>query len=305
MLKASIAAEEVRYRRAVERTSSAGAKNQEAANRVQAATESVWREVVRRKVEGADNLRGSVLRDRVVEGAGDALKRLGREIRQYEQISRGLAHDSMVVASLHRVLADRTAALKRFERREVIRHENQEHEELAEVATVATLRCDQGVWGAALAQGPLDLEYKSIQSHGLEPVQRSHAGSVLSVSPRGHKEETLEIGRSIVADDASGQHLGVRLTLPDPTHGALTASVEVIADRTGAIAAEVILASSTLRERVAEHKAQIARRLAELDLPIASLVVSHGDPLGDGVRQRVGRRVGRKKQESDDEVCVA
>jgi hypothetical protein len=311
-LKASMCAEEARYRGALERVQSVAVRYQGAGQRVAESTASLWSEVVRRKVAHTDNPTAGILRERITGGAGEALKRLGRELQNRDEVSTELAQQSLLVASLSNGLAARGVVLERLERRAALRRENQGQEEIDELATLASLAqgdgvlpCNAGEVAQLLGPPASASGYVVVGEDAPRWSSGPHSASITTDAP------LYTVGVERMSDpmcsgiDTQASQATVSLTLTDPAQKTATARVQVTTERSGALVAEVTVTSSPLSERVVDHKALICRKLAELDLSLANLTVSHGDLSSDGRQNRRSIKVRRSQEEGDDEVCIS
>ncbi len=307
-LKASLTAEEARFRSACQHVQSVAAKCHSAQQRVAESTASLWSEVVRRKMADGKNAPVCALRESVTGGAEEALSRLGKEVHHSQKVTEELAQQSALVASLSDGLAVRGAMVERLERKAAARRENQSEEEIAELASLASL--GQGVELFSLVPSASALPVAVSQKPWVGDV--APGGCVTTVNtfaPTDTARHVHTVEGTAAVSGGPGERdvvpTTVSLTLTDPIQKVATARVQVTTERSGALVAEVTVASNPLCERVVDHTSQIHRKLAELDLPLASLTISHGDPTEDGRRNGRQIKVKRKQEEGDDEVYIA
>lgn len=307
-LKASLTAEEAKFRSACQHVQLVAAKCHSARQRVAESTASLWSEVVKRKVTDGGNATVCLLRERVTGGAEEALSRLGKDVHHTKQVTEELAQQSAVVASLSDGLAVRGAMVERLERRAAARRENQNEEEIAELASLASV--GQGVEVFLCAPSapvqPVAVSQQPLMGD-VVPGACVTTANTFTPAETPRYVPTVESAAPVTSGPAEKGAVPttVSLTLTDPIQKVATARVQVTTEKSGALVAEVTVASTPLCERVVDHTSQIHRKLAELDLPLASLTVLHGDPTADGRRNGRQIKVKRKQEEGDDEVHIA
>jgi hypothetical protein len=300
-LKASLCAEEVRLRSACERAQVAAAGSSAALQKVQHSSAALWSEVVRRKIGGPDAAAVNALRERVAGGPEEALKKLAADLKHQATVEGELAQHTAAAATLHQSVAARNQALERAERRQALRWQNQEQEELADVAVVSST-----------AHGPSHLVSVCIEPASTALIEGTQNVAVVSAAvdtsalrrPSGATDEGVGVLASNKGEVNEQATSSVNLTITDPVSKVATARVHVTAEAGGALVAEVTIPAPALCERVLDHRSQIVRKLTELNLPLTALTISHGDGSLDNRSSRRQLKVKRKQEESEDEVCV-
>jgi hypothetical protein len=314
VLRTALVSGEGRYRRALERVETTAASTHQAQRAVESSRQTLWREVVRSRSGDPAGHVATLQRNQVAGRAVRAFDNLGQELSAASALAEQLSQETGVAASLQQGVSALTTALARAERREQIRRDTIDSDEISEIAALARLgERGVGLFEVASAQpavSPLlanagsgsvaGQSYPTAVEYRFEGLVRN----VWSDNPVGRPGEV--IAEASMQPDAAPV---VRLSLVEPNQRDAAAAVAVTTDTHGGIVADVTIASHPLAERVSEQREEILRKLDTLDLSISELHVSYG-VVGDrdGERRKRSGLIGlrkKRREEEDDEASIS